>query len=130
MSRGYLSGSSLLQAGEYLDEDEETDDDEEDEEEEDELDFTPNQLEAGHSGSGNQALLSPNANYSRAPFSRRSTRRTMTRARSGERQPLLDGNGTGPGTLSRGVSKTRHRRTKSGPPVGTASVMQAVLMVS
>ncbi|WWD18297.1 hypothetical protein CI109_102747 [Kwoniella shandongensis] len=40
----------------------------------------------------------------------------------GERAPLL-------GSIGRGMSKTRHRRTKSGAAVGTASVTQAVLML-
>ena len=37
----------------------------------------------------------------------------------GERAPLL-----------RGRSKSRHRRQRSGPPTGSATVTQAVLMVS
>jgi proton-coupled amino acid transporter len=41
---------------------------------------------------------------------------------SSERAPLL-------GSSSRQGSKTRHKRSKSGPPVGTASVTQATLMV-
>lgn len=124
-----------------MDEDEETDDELEGDDEGDEdegEEFTPDQLEAGLASNQARAQLSPNVNYARAPFSKQSLRQSLHRARSGERggrgerQPLLGdgGGGGGPGTLSRGVSKTRHRRTKSGPPVGTASVTQAVLMVS
>lgn len=46
------------------------------------------------------------------------------RGTSNERRPLL-----GDGQGKRGLSKTRHRRTKSGPTEGTATVAQATLMV-
>jgi len=66
--------------------------------------------------------------YTHAPYERRtmesSWHGSTTRDGSvGERTSLL-----GPG--GRAGSKTRHRRTKSGPGMGTASVTQAVLMVS
>lgn len=108
------------QAGEDLDEDEDDDD-----EAEDDLDAIPtySQLENGS--------VEPNQLHSRTPFSRAGTNRSMgAKDVSGERQPLLRNGTAGPGTLSRGVSKSRHRRMKSGSGQGTASFTQAVLMVS
>ena len=66
--------------------------------------------------------------YARVTVERGALERSLERSTIrdlsvGERAPLL-----GPG--SRAGSKTRmHRKGKSGPPVGTASVTQATLMV-
>lgn len=108
------------QAGEDLHEDD--DDDEDDEEGDDEDVPTDRQVENG-------SVVS-NQIQSRTGLTRAGTSKSI-RGQSGERQPLLSrGNTSGPGTLSRGVSKSRHRRMKSSAGQGTASFTQAVLMVS
>lgn len=101
--------NGFKQAGEDLDEDD-------DESEEDDAGVPS--LGAAEAGQGGYARVPVNPANLERPMNGSFLRDTSV----GERASLL-----GPG--SRAGSKTRHRRTKTGPPAGTASVTQATLMV-
>ncbi|WVQ96757.1 hypothetical protein IAU59_003864 [Kwoniella sp. CBS 9459] len=100
----------LFLYGHFAGEDLNEDDDVDEEEEEDEESFPA--IAGSSTGAGT---------YARRPFSADVGDEPGLPPR-GERAPLL-------GATKRGMSMTRHRRTKSGAGVGTASTTQAILML-
>ncbi|WVF69259.1 hypothetical protein IAT40_004035 [Kwoniella sp. CBS 6097] len=100
----------LFLYGHFAGEDLNEDDDVDEEEEEDEESFPA--IAGSSTGTGT---------YARRPFSADEGDEPGLPPR-GERAPLL-------GSTKRGMSMTRHRRTKSGAGGGTASTTQAILML-